>query len=58
MFTGLIEEVGRVIAVPASEGPKRLRIAAPRIAAEAEIGRERLGKRLLSHCRVLAGRTN
>lgn len=38
MFTGLIEEVGRVIAVPAIEEPKQLQIAAARIAAEAEIG--------------------
>lgn len=38
MFTGLIEEVGRVIALPASEGPKRLQIASERIATEAEIG--------------------
>ncbi|HYJ04575.1 MAG TPA: riboflavin synthase [Chthoniobacterales bacterium] len=38
MFTGLIEEVGKVIAVPADGEPKQLRIAAARIAAEAEIG--------------------
>ena len=38
MFTGLIEEVGRVIAVPASEEPKRLQIASERVATEAEIG--------------------
>ena len=38
MFTGLIEEVGKVIAVPASEEPKQLRIAAARIAAVADVG--------------------
>ena len=38
MFTGLIEEVGRVTAVPASGEPKRLQISSARIAAEAEIG--------------------
>ena len=38
MFTGLIEEVGRVIAGPASEETKRLQIASERIAAEVEIG--------------------
>lgn len=38
MFTGLIEEVGRVVAVSASEESRRLQIAAARIAAEAEIG--------------------
>jgi riboflavin synthase len=38
MFTGLIEEVGKVIAVPASDEPKHLRIAAARIAAETEVG--------------------
>jgi riboflavin synthase len=38
MFTGLIEEVGRVVAVPADGGPKQLRIGAIRIAAEAELG--------------------
>lgn len=38
MFTGLIEEVGRVMAVPGSEEPKQLQIAAARIAANAEIG--------------------
>jgi riboflavin synthase len=38
MFTGLIDEVGKVIAVPANEEPKRLQIASERIAAEAEIG--------------------
>lgn len=38
MFTGLIEEVGRVIAVPASEEPRRLEITAARIAVEAETG--------------------
>lgn len=38
MFTGLIEEVGRVIGAPASDEPKRLRIAAARIAAQAEVG--------------------
>ena len=38
MFTGLIEEVGRVIAVPADGEPNQLRIAAGRIAAETEIG--------------------
>jgi riboflavin synthase len=38
MFTGLIEEVGRVIAVPENGKAKQLQIAAARIAAEAEIG--------------------
>jgi riboflavin synthase len=38
MFTGLIEEVGRVITEPASGEPKRLQIASARIVAEAEIG--------------------
>ena len=38
MFTGLIEEVGRVIAAPGSKEPKRLQVVAARIAAEAEVG--------------------
>lgn len=38
MFTGLIEEVGRVIAGRASAEPKQLQIAAERIAAAVEIG--------------------
>jgi len=38
MFTGLIEEVGRIVAVPTGEGSSCLRVAAPRIAAQAEIG--------------------
>ena len=38
MFTGLIEEVGRVIAVPTDGEPKQLRIAAARIATGTEIG--------------------
>lgn len=37
MFTGLIEEVGRVISLSASD-PKRLQVASGRIAIEAEIG--------------------
>ena len=38
MFTGLIEEVGKVIAAPASGGPKRLQIASERLAPATEIG--------------------
>ena len=38
MFTGLIEEVGRVIALPGTDEPKQLKIGAPQIATEAEIG--------------------
>lgn len=38
MFTGLIEDVGRVVAVPAREEPKRLQITAARLALEAEVG--------------------
>jgi riboflavin synthase len=38
MFTGLIEEVGKVIAVPAREERKRLQIASARMAPEAQIG--------------------
>ena len=38
MFTGLIEEVGRVIAGPADEETMHLQIASERIAPEVEIG--------------------
>ena len=38
MFTGLIEEVGTVVAMRASEGRARLQIAAPRTAKEARSG--------------------
>src|ERR1043166_3162030 len=38
MFTGLIEEVGRVVGVGASDRGTRLQIAAPRTAAQVEIG--------------------
>ena len=38
MFTGLIEEVGRVVAVDAREHHTKLRIAAPRTANQVKIG--------------------
>jgi riboflavin synthase len=38
MFTGLIEEVGTVVAIRASDGGARLQIAAPRTAKEARSG--------------------
>jgi riboflavin synthase len=38
MFTGLIEEVGRVVGVGASDRGTRLQIAAPRAAAQVKIG--------------------
>ncbi len=38
MFTGLIEEVGTVVAMRASDGGARLQIAAPRAAKEARSG--------------------
>jgi riboflavin synthase len=38
MFTGLIEEVGRVVGVGASDRGTRLQIAAPRTAAQVKIG--------------------
>src|SRR6201982_2457735 len=38
MFTGLIEEVGTVAAMRASDGGARLQIAAPRTAKEARSG--------------------
>jgi riboflavin synthase len=38
MFTGLIDEVGTVIAVPAKDVAKQLQIAAPRLAGETQIG--------------------
>ena len=38
MFTGLIEEVGTVVAMRASDGGARLQIAAPRTAKEATSG--------------------
>ena len=38
MFTGLIEEVGEVIALRANGEPKQLQIAAPRLAGKTRIG--------------------
>jgi len=38
MFTGLIEEVGTVVAMRASDGGARLQIAAPRTAKQARTG--------------------
>lgn len=38
MFTGLVEEIGRVDSLIATDHATRLRVAAPRIAAETEIG--------------------
>ena len=38
MFTGLIEEVGKVVATPASNYGTKLEVAAPRIAREAQTG--------------------
>lgn len=38
MFTGIIEEVGRVENVMERAGTKRLRVAAPRLAKELELG--------------------
>jgi riboflavin synthase len=38
MFTGLIEETGRVVGVPSDAVPKQLRVAAPRLARKTEIG--------------------
>ena len=38
MFTGLIEEVGRVVAIRASDHGTKLEIAAPRTAREARTG--------------------
>jgi riboflavin synthase len=38
MFTGLIEETGRIIAVPSDDVPKQLQVAAPRLAGKTEIG--------------------
>src|SRR5712675_574012 len=38
MFTGLVEEVGRVVALNASDHRTRLQIAAPRTAAQVKIG--------------------
>jgi len=38
MFTGLIEEVGTVVAMRASDGGARLQVAAPRIAKQARTG--------------------
>src|SRR5215470_15803288 len=38
MFTGLIEEVGKVVGVGASDRGTRLQIAAPRTAAQVKIG--------------------
>jgi riboflavin synthase len=38
MFTGLVEEIGRVVALDAIDHRTRLRIAAPRMAAEVKIG--------------------
>jgi riboflavin synthase len=38
MFTGLIEETGRVVAVSSDAAPKRLQVAAPRLAGKTEIG--------------------
>jgi riboflavin synthase len=38
MFTGLVEQIGRVVALDAIDHRTRLQIAAPRIAAEVKIG--------------------
>ena len=38
MFTGLIEETGRVVRVPSDAVPKQLQVAAPRLARKTEIG--------------------
>jgi riboflavin synthase len=38
MFTGLVEEIGRVVALDASDHRRRLQIAAPRTAAQVKIG--------------------
>jgi len=38
MFTGLVEEVGRVLALHATDGGVRLRLAAPRIADSIQTG--------------------
>jgi riboflavin synthase len=38
MFTGLIEETGRLVALHAPDRQKQLQIAAPRLAGEIEIG--------------------
>ena len=38
MFTGLIEETGRLLAVQAQAGSNQLQIAAPRLAGKTEIG--------------------
>jgi riboflavin synthase len=38
VFTGLIEEVGKVVATPASNYGTKLEVAAPRIAREAQTG--------------------
>jgi riboflavin synthase len=38
MFTGLVEEIGRVVALDASDHRTRLQIAAPRTAAQVKIG--------------------
>ena len=38
MFTGLIEETGRLVAVRADAGPPQLQIAAPRLSSQSEIG--------------------
>jgi riboflavin synthase len=38
MFTGLIEEAGRVVAARADACPRQLQIAAPRLAGKTEIG--------------------
>jgi riboflavin synthase len=38
MFTGLVEEIGRVVALDAIDHRTRLQIAAPRITAEVKIG--------------------
>lgn len=38
MFTGIVEEVGRVSSVEERAGTKRLRVAAPKLAKELELG--------------------
>jgi riboflavin synthase alpha subunit len=38
MFTGLIEEVGKIVAVRASESGTQLQVAAPRIAKKTRGG--------------------
>jgi riboflavin synthase len=38
MFTGLIEEVGRIVALPRNGEPGQLHIAAPRVSGKTQIG--------------------